>query len=404
MAERNQGDDATGPRLKLARPTAQLLLAIVAAVAVAIVFAVTQDAVQAGKDSFGIFSSFVLGVVAALAWLGAAGGLLAWLAVPRGPPVVIPPPRSSVLTRDLGPLLKELEAVRVETQKRVRARLWRLMPIGAIAGAALALLTPPIDAARSSIIIYPLGGLLVGYGLSVWLPSQQYESLFKARVMAALVARFGALTYRQPPRPDLARLRQFHLLPHFSRASASDQILGQYRGVRISVTQLHLTDGPDGKPVFDGLLTEVTLQNRLLGVTAIAKDAGALGNLIEATRASGFRRVGLEDPAFERDYEVWSTDQVMARALITPTFMQRFQALERRQGFARSLALAQDDVLLMAIPRTGPNLFQPPDFRTPAADADVLKHLFEDIEAVLRATDSVIDLDDATRDAAKPAR
>ena len=278
------------------------------------------------------------------------------------------------------------------------------MPIGAIAGAALALLTPPIDAARSSIIIYPLGGLLVGYGLSVWLPSQQYESLFKARVMAALVARFGALTYRQPPRPDLARLRQFHLLPHFSRASASDQILGEYRGVRISVTQLHLTGGPDSKPVFDGLLTEVTLQNRLLGVTAIAKDAGALGNLIEATRASGFRRVGLEDPAFERDYEVWSTDQVMARALITPTFMQRFQALERRQGFARSLALAQDDVLLMAIPRTGPNLFQPPDFRTPAADADVLKHLFEDIEAVLRATDSVIDLDDATRDAAKPAR
>jgi len=58
--------------------------------------------------------------------------------------------------------------------------------------------------------------------------------------------------------------------------------------------------------VFRGLLIELELKQRLLGVTAIAADAGGFGNLRDELAARDVRRVGLESPAFEREYEVYA--------------------------------------------------------------------------------------------------
>jgi len=114
------------------------------------------------------------------------------------------------------------------------------------------------------------------------------------------------------------------------------------------------------------------------------------------------RRVGLEDPDFERDYEVWATDQVMARALVTPDFMQRFRALNARTAFGPPVALARDDRLLIALPRSE-SFFRPPPYDQNAFDAEALAGLRDDIGAVLKVIDPVIDLDAATRRQAEPA-
>jgi len=39
------------------------------------------------------------------------------------------------------------------------------------------------------------------------------------------------------------------------------------------------------------------------------------------------KRVGLVDPVFEKIFEAYGTDQVEARYLLTPTFMQRLVRL-----------------------------------------------------------------------------
>ena len=89
---------------------------------------------------------------------------------------------------------------------------------------------------------------------------------------------------------------------------------------------------------------------------------------------------------------------LVARALLTPAFMARFLDLGDRPGFMGPLALAQDNVLTIALPKLGrSNLFAPPSYREPAKSEEAVLKLYGDIAAVLRAADAVIDLDQASR-------
>jgi hypothetical protein len=105
-------------------------------------------------------------------------------------------------------------------------------------------------------------------------------------------------------------------------------------------------------------------------------------------------RVRLEDPVFEKVYEVYGTDQVAARALLNPAFMEKMLKLGERPDFERPLALCSGRLLQIAMPkRVGRDLFEPPSFQKPAASRDTLIQLQADIAAVIAAADAIIDLD-----------
>ncbi len=72
--------------------------------------------------------------------------------------------------------------------------------------------------------------------------------------------------------------------------------------------------------------------------------------------------------------------------------------LARSGRFGAPAALVQDNQLLMALgSSSGRDLFEPPSYLQPAAARDAVARLHDDIEAVLRAADAVIDLDQAAR-------
>lgn len=73
--------------------------------------------------------------------------------------------------------------------------------------------------------------------------------------------------------------------------------------------------------VFSGLLARFSFPKDFQGSTVILTDSGFFN------WAAGFsqkgERVTLEDPVFEKQFQVYSSDQVEARYLLTPSFMQR---------------------------------------------------------------------------------
>ncbi|MDZ4371237.1 MAG: DUF3137 domain-containing protein, partial [Phenylobacterium sp.] len=178
------------------------------------------------------------------------------------------------------------------------------------------------------------------------------------------------------------------------------EIHGDYRGLPLSIIELKLVrgSGKNRRTIFNGLTATVTLPRGLSGVTVVAPDRGLLGNLAERLRGGPCEPVRLEDPDFEKAYEVYATDQISARALLTPAFMARFMALAGSGRFGAPAALVQDNRLIMALASSsGRNLFEPPSYRKPAAGREALTQLHQDIEAVLRAADAIIDLDQAAR-------
>lgn len=357
------------------------------------------------------------GVIAGFlaAWLFGilAARLHAWLMWLKGPETVDRSEYPSKLQTDLAPMLTEMEAVRFDVGRRIRRRAGWMTPLGVgvllTAWAIFAVLDHEFD------LILPPVAVVIGAALGHIVASsrlaEEYERLYKGRVLPRLAALFGALAFARPPPPDLERLRRFHVFRHFDTTCADDAIFGEHRGLKLSIVQLRLArgSGPWRKQVFRGLLIEIELKQGLAGVTAIAADAGGFGNLRDELAARDIRRVGLESPAFEREYEVYATDQVMARALITPDFMERFIALGKTAGFGRPLALAQDNLLQLAMPRldergVAQDYFAPPSYEDPASDDGVLERLYHDIQAVLLAADSVIGLDAATSAQAKSPR
>ena len=315
----------------------------------------------------------------------------------------------------LAPTLAELEAVRQDVGRRIRHRASWMTPLGAggllaawaiyaVLNHDLNLLLPPV-----AVVV----GAAAGHVVASSRLAGEYERLYRARVLPRLAALFGPLTFQRPPPPDLERLRRFHVFRHFDSARGEDAIVGQYRGVKISIEQLHLTRGWGlwRKQVFRGLLIEIELKNRLAGTTAVAADAGGFGNFRDELAARNIRRVGLESSAFEREYEVYGTDQVMARALITPDFMERFlRPREQRRlrppaGAGAGQPVAAGDAAAGRTRRASQaTTSRRRPTRTPASDDGVLSRLYHDIQAVLRAADSAIALDAPTIAQAKSPR
>ncbi len=361
----------------------------------------------------GYIDGVIAGVVAAALFGFVAARFHAWLMWLKGPQPVDREAYPSTLQEVLAPTLTELEAVRFDVGRRIRRRASWMTPLGVVvlltAWAIFAVVAHEFD------LLLPIAAFLIGaaagHVVASWRLAGEYERLYQARVLPRLAALFGALTFQRPPAPDLKQLRDFHVFRHFDSARADDAIAGEHRGLKLSIVQLDLTRGWGlwRKRVFHGLLIGIELKQRLLGVTAIAADAGGFGNLRDELARRNIRRVGLESRAFEREYEVYATDQVMARALITPDFMERFMALGKTEGFGRPLALAQDNLLQIAMPRLEQHgvvhdFFAPPTFEDPASDDGVLDRLYHDIQAVLSAADAAIALDAPTDAQAKSSR
>lgn len=123
-------------------------------------------------------------------------------------------------------------------------------------------------------------------------------------------------------------LQSLDLINRFNGFSCDDCLEGEYKGVNLNVYELNLkyTTG-SGKNrrtecIFSGLFIRFKSFKNFTGKTVIKRDEGLSikkhGNVI------------LEDPIFEKHFNVDGTDQIEARYLLTPAFMNRLVELKKR--------------------------------------------------------------------------
>ncbi|MEM7519090.1 MAG: DUF3137 domain-containing protein [Planctomycetota bacterium] len=108
--------------------------------------------------------------------------------------------------------------------------------------------------------------------------------------------------------------------------------------------------------VFDGVFVLFTVAKSFSGKTVIRRDAG-LFNPFQSP-FGGLERIALEDPVFEKRFEVYGTDQVEARTLLTTSFMERLEGLARALYGKQLQAAFYDDRLLIMLSCSN-NRFEP---------------------------------------------
>ena len=389
------------PRVEISTFAGQAILVglLVAAAVILVVF--TLRGMAAHNVLGGIFTGLFAGFVVVIA----GASLLAWAITPPSPPLP-PPDTDSDLARRLAPTLQALERVRATVRSRIRFRTFLFMPVGAALGAGGYVLLYRLQHGE----IAPIDlALMAGYGgffglLAARLPlAGAYGRLYKSEVLPKLAADFGDLRWRRPDSGELERFRRLRLFRGLRNVRFDDELYGVYRGQKISLRHLRLQgrQGADRDSVYSGLLVEVALASDRPGETLVIDDAGPFGNLIDAAAAGHLQRVGLEDQVFERAYQVYGSDQVISRAVLSPDVMERLLALREGPTAPRPVLHVQDSDLFLLTPRVGRyRLFDPPGYLQPSASTSILSGLYLDISAALKVVDSVIELDAATARAA----
>jgi hypothetical protein len=303
------------------------------------------------------------------------------------------------------PILEELEALRQRTVRKIDFRAAWMIPLG-IAGGFVFGIVIERDTPVFSGLMYAALGAIIGGGAAFTSLHNAYRRAYKDSVIPHLLARFGDLSYRPAQEPDLKRLAKLGLIPAWGKKRIEDEILGTYRGCSVNIVEAELeSGGKNSRVVFNGLLTELSFPGRFPGTTIVAKDSGIVGNAIhDFIEANGLRRVRLEDPRFEERYQVYGSDQISARALLTPAVMERLMDLERRTDGDPPRLLAENGTLRVALFNAkGEDLFEPPSMANPLQGHDALVRLSSDIGSVLSLVDAVLDLAPMQTSAKAPA-
>jgi hypothetical protein len=127
--------------------------------------------------------------------------------------------------------------------------------------------------------------------------------------------------------PSFATYRSLNLLPGYDEKAFQDFFAGRRGAVDFGLCEatLHVGSGKSRRVAFQGQLFRLVTPRRLGSTTVVLRNSGWL-NRFECP--NGLRAVGLEDPNFNKAFAVFGGDQVEAREILTPTFMQRLNDLE----------------------------------------------------------------------------
>jgi len=244
-------------------------------------------------------------------------------------------------------------------------------------------------------------GVAAAIGLVAW-GSQALEKLktqTKLMLIEPVSAEFGMDYQLTPGQPqDMYTFRSLGLVPGWDRAKYEDRLTGARNETPFEFYEAHLeekrtTTDSKGRTrttwvtVFRGQCLVVKFHKQFNGVTKVYRDMGMLNWFAKLGQAGKSEKVKLEDVVFEKSFEVFSTDQIEARFILTPDFMERLLGLERAfKGKQVRCAFAGGEMLLCC---EGKNLLEAGSMYRKMDDLGRVQEMLQDFAAIFLPIDAM---------------
>lgn len=227
---------------------------------------------------------------------------------------------------------------------------------------------------------------VVGIGLWGYKPIAAARRAVKVGINSAIAASYGvAYEHDVEPGAEFDTARTYGLLPGFDRSEFEDRWFGQLEGHDFNLYEVHLEEQRgSGKErrwvtVFRGQMIHMGF-GRPFRSTTLLERAGkhrkwlGLGKASDHVSFDGHRlsRVDQVHPAFGETFALYSDDQVEARVLVHPSYVEHLLRLESAFEAQELRALFHKGEVIIAL-ETG-NMFEsgsmdPADDRANAARA-----------------------------------
>jgi len=240
--------------------------------------------------------------------------------------------------------------------------------------------------------------------------SSTYASAYKTEIYDAIVKHFSpALSYDEEDGIDrdvFVASRLFSASP--DRYKTSDLVSGSHGKTRIRFARIHAEKKhtqQTGKSrstyyttIFKGVLLVADFNKHFRGHTYVRTDVaerlfGNFGRTLQkmSVALGNDQLVQLENPEFEKEFAVYTSDQVEARYILSPSMMERMLELKRRSRDDMQFSFRNSAVIISIADNHGSFA---PDFTCPATDTAQLRKIYRQLSFFIGIVD---DLDLNTR-------
>lgn len=296
-------------------------------------------------------------------------------------------------TTHIAPVLGMVEDARLEARKIFNFRLL-ICVLAAIPIIAAAILFGPSLIPTDFIDVALGGGFVAIAGAVYWInrPRAKFLVGFKQEILRP-IATFFNLNFHAHGRDLCASFDDTGILHSHNERKYEDGFWGDYQGVELAFEEVKLikvtrtNKGTRRNTVFDGVAVMLSMNKRFNGHTVIKEDLGGAFNWVR-DKTSELEAVRLEDPQFEDRFEVYSSDQVEARYLLTPAFMERMLSVAEAFDRARMRACFRDDRLYMLIPYRK-DLFEAASLHKTVLETESLRTVLRQIQELRGIVDAL---------------
>ena len=292
------------------------------------------------------------------------------------------------------PVLTELDKERIKTHNSAMMMQFFIALLGAFITITLVVALSPISVIFGII-------LTIIIMVVAWKAETKHFVLDAKKTLVGGVVSFFDWNY-SPTSDEPAifkRLRQLRLFRNFDSKSFSDKIDGTAFGRNFSLTEIFLTrtetrttTDSNGNTqterytvtVFNGCLISIDVAEKFLEETIVLRR----GFLFNPKKIKRLKRVGLVSSKFEKTLNAYSSDQVEARYLLTPTLMEQIIAFEKSLK-GKNLRFAFIDQHLHIVVETG-NRFEFKNIGNSLLAKSRITTLLREIEATFDLIEGLI--------------
>ena len=206
---------------------------------------------------------------------------------------------------------------------------------------------------------------------------KKFENEIKQKIMPYVCKCLGDLKWKYAQCSFEQLLCKSGIIDRYNRVSYDDSFTGIYKDINYEIceTSFYYKTGTgknsSTRTVFKGVMIKLDMNKSFTGNTVIRPDT-----LKHASPAANLKHTTLEDVVFEKKFDVFTDDEVEARYLITPSFMERLNNMKTAFSADRVSCAFYDKYLLVGL-HTSKDLFSICSLKEPVNSSRCLKKFYQ---------------------------
>ena len=213
----------------------------------------------------------------------------------------------------------------------------------------------------------------------------------KQEVMEEFAGFWGDFTYANGLEIPYTVLIKSKIFPQYDSSTGDDLFCGVYNNTQTTIAEetlykrVRTKNGSTNVTVFKGIVILLEIKKKFDGQTVVLKDSGLFNIFKKVGRGE---RIKLEDPLFEKQFEVFGDNQIEARYLLTSAFMERI--LQAQKVFkGKNIQFGFFDNKLLISIEAKQNMFEISSIFQRTTNRKMIDRAFAQFAAVMEIIDTL---------------